>query len=166
MMLEAFCSADITMVPYLLFECGIVLPLSTWFRLLVVAVQHATPRHIALIEAVFTDPRLLEKQNTSAELFFRGPSSDYSGLFRYACRYGNTILIRKIAEAGAPLDHFGNIEHMVANPFRCGYPDPVDAPPVLVALLAGQTRVRDTLIEMGAKPVDPMHTECKEGLQS
>ena len=151
MMLAAVSGGHIPMVRYLLHDRAIWADLSAerWRDLLLVAVEHGTPYHFKLVEALFTDPTILRNHQASTNILFQKPSI-YAELFRHACGYGNVFLITKIAEAGANLDQLVGYE---------------DVPPILVALLAGQAAVANALIELGAKPIDPMQTVFREGFE-
>jgi hypothetical protein len=164
MLLAAFCSGDLPMVRFLLDNYISEVIESYWPRLLTVAVQHGTPRHNALIEAMFSDTSLLKNHGMSAQSFIYDHeklnlSYYYYVLFRHACGYGNEFVVRKIAEAGVPLDKF--------HTFATQSDDPVMVPdgPVLLALMTGQNRVANLLVEMGASPIDPMETPFAESFK-
>ncbi|KAF2678621.1 ankyrin [Lentithecium fluviatile CBS 122367] len=151
LMLAAVGGGHISMVRFLMNDCGLHWDnsASTWVNPLFVAVIHATPRHTALIETLFTDPDLFKKHNISAKTLF-STAHAHTELFRHACGHGHVFLVRKFAEAGVDLNHLEGYE---------------DTPPLLVALLAGQTAVVNALIELGAAPIDPMKTKFSEGFE-
>lgn len=151
LMIAAVNRGEISMIRFLLRDCGVIVEKEEWYNLLTLAVRHGTRRHSSLIEALFSDPSLLETQPISTERIFDGPVRDYADLFINACYYGNIFIVRRIAEAGADLDHVERYE---------------DRPPVLAAQMAGQQVVLDVLIEKGAKPVDPMDTNFREQFEN
>jgi hypothetical protein len=144
LMLSAASSGDLPMARFLLRECEMNFSAATWCEVLAEAIAHATPHHFAFAEAVLSDPSLFEKQTLSVESLFQDRSCNYGELFTQACYFGNELIVRKIAEGGANLDHLE------------GY-----MPPVMTAQCYGQSALVDVLIELGAKPIDPMETEYR-----
>ena len=153
MMYAAACGGRISMARYLLRECNISLTAKQWCKVLSEAVSHATPRYNAFAEAILTDPDIFSTQSETASSIFQGPPSDYAELLVEACKYGNTLVVRKMSEAGADLN--------------CDYTSTsVTGPPVLIAHSHGHTAVADLLVEMGVKPVDPLQSKFKERFES
>lgn len=124
--------------------------LEQWRWLLVEAVAYATRRHFALIEILWTDPALFQRRGISCANFFQGTEACIE-LFRYSCAYGNIPLICRMAEAGMDLNHLPGFE---------------ETPPVLVAHMAGQSTVAKTLVQLGAKPLDPMETQFRRDFEN
>jgi hypothetical protein len=151
MLQAAIASGHISMVRFLLVECsfGIGVSADKWLDLLNIAIVSATPRHTKLVKALFTYPNLCPRLNVSAETVFQRPST-YTEIFRHACGHGNVFMVQKLAEGGADLNRLDGYE---------------DTPPVLVALLAGQSDVVKALIELGAKPIDPKETKFRRGFE-
>jgi len=151
MMMAAMCGGRVSMVLFLLNDCGLRFDLDSnlWRCLLVQAIDHATRHHNALVEALFTHPDLFKKHNVTMDMLFPTAES-YAEVLTHACGHGNMFLIRKLAEAGADLNDLQSYK---------------DTPPVLVALLAGEKAVAKVLVELGARPIDPMKTKFRDGFE-
>lgn len=142
-MRAAAMTGDIAMARFL-HEQGVRLEAQTWASVLRVATDHETPRHFAWTCAV------IEESLVTAETLVQKNVS-LCNLIEAACVHGNVGLISLFVTAGLDINNIEMLE---------------DTPPVFMALAAGRSEVARALVEMGAKPIDPLESKWAGSFES